>query len=72
MRTELLSYSCATIRSAGAVFMTLVNYQVPVWSIIFGAIVLSETLPLRFFAGLALILVGLAISQFNSLKRLWS
>ncbi len=61
-----------TIRSAGAVFMTLVNYQVPVWSMIFGAIVLSETLPLRFFAALALILVGLAISQFNSLKRLWS
>ncbi|MBB5723318.1 drug/metabolite transporter (DMT)-like permease [Loktanella ponticola] len=61
-----------TIRSAGAVFMTLVNYQVPVWSMIFGAIVLSETLPLRFFAALALILIGLAISQFNSLKRLWS
>lgn len=59
-----------TIRTAGAVFMTLVNYQVPVWSMIFGALILSETLPLRFFAALALILTGLAISQWRSLKKL--
>lgn len=59
-----------TIRSAGAVFMTLVNYQVPVWSMIFGVLILSETLPLRFFAALALILAGLAISQWRSLKKL--
>lgn len=57
-----------TIRSAGSVFMTLVNYQVPVWSMIFGAWILSETLPLRFFTALALILAGLAISQWQSLK----
>lgn len=59
-----------TIRSAGAVFMTLVNYQVPVWSMVFGALVLSETLPLRFFAALALILIGVAISQWKSLRKL--
>jgi drug/metabolite transporter (DMT)-like permease len=59
-----------TIRSAGAVFMTLVNYQVPVWSMIFGALILSETLPLRFFAALALILTGLAISQWGNLRQL--
>ncbi|WP_368187126.1 DMT family transporter [Aestuariibius sp. HNIBRBA575] len=58
------------IRSAGAVFMTLVNYQVPIWAMIFGAVVLSEALPLRFFAALGLILTGLAISQWYSLKRL--
>lgn len=60
-----------TIRSAGAVFMTLVNYQVPVWSMIFGTVVLSEVLPLRFFAALALIMIGLLISQWNSLKRIF-
>ena len=60
----------ATIRSAGAIFMTLVNYQVPVWSMIFGAWVLSEVLPLRFFVALGLILIGLAISQASNLKRL--
>ena len=59
------------IRSAGSVFMTLVNYQVPLWSVLFGTIVLSETLPLRFFAALGMILLGLAISQWGSLKRLF-
>jgi len=58
------------IRSAGSIFMTLVNYQVPVWSMIFGAIVLNEDLPIRFFAALALILCGLLISQWNSLRKL--
>ena len=60
-----------TIRSAGAVFMTLVNYQVPVWSMIFGTVVLAEVLALRFFAALALIMIGLLISQWNSLKRIF-
>ncbi|MEO0903483.1 MAG: DMT family transporter, partial [Pseudomonadota bacterium] len=61
----------ATIRSAGAIFMTLVNYQVPLWSMVFGAWVLSEVLPLRFFIALGLILLGLAISQWGNLKRLF-
>ncbi|MGB8622731.1 MAG: DMT family transporter [Paracoccaceae bacterium] len=60
------------IRSAGSVFMTLVNYQVPLWSVLFGVMVLSEDLPLRFFAALALILTGLAISQWRSLLRLFA
>lgn len=55
----------AVIRSAGSVFMTLVNYQVPVWSMVFGWLVLSEALPWRFFAALALILTGLLISQWR-------
>lgn len=61
-----------TIRTAGSVFMTLVNYQVPLWSMIFGVWILSEVLPLRFFAALLLILTGLAISQWGSLKRLFA
>ena len=60
------------IRSAGSGFMTLVNYQVPVWSMVFGAVVLSEALPWRFFAALALILLGLSVSQFGALKRLFA
>lgn len=60
----------ATIRSAGAIFMTLVNYQVPLWSMFFGALVLSEVLPLRFFVALGLILFGLAISQWTNLRKL--
>ena len=61
----------ATIRSAGAIFMTLVNYQVPLWSMFFGALVLSEVLPLRFFVALGLILIGLAISQWGNLRKLF-
>lgn len=61
-----------TIRTAGAVFMTLVNYQVPVWSMIFGAWILSEILPLRFFIALGLIMFGLTINQWASLKKLAS
>ncbi|MEM9787182.1 MAG: DMT family transporter [Pseudomonadota bacterium] len=62
----------ATIRTAGAVFMTLVNYQVPLWSMLFGAWILNEVLPLRFFAALGLILFGLAVSQWGNLRRLFA
>jgi drug/metabolite transporter (DMT)-like permease len=58
------------IRTAGSVFMTLVNYQVPLWSVLFGWAILNEDLPWRFFAALALILTGMAISQSASLRRL--
>jgi drug/metabolite transporter (DMT)-like permease len=60
----------SVIRTAGPSFMTLVNYQVPVWSMILGALVLSETLPGRFFVALALILLGLCISQWATLRDL--
>ncbi|HSG36413.1 MAG TPA: DMT family transporter [Paracoccaceae bacterium] len=59
------------IRSAGSVFMTLVNYQVPLWSVVFGAFVLREDLPFRFFAALALILCGLAVSQWRRPIRIF-
>ena len=51
------------IRSAGPSFISLVNYQVPIWSVIFGTLFLNEILPTRLFVALALILLGLAISQ---------
>ncbi len=59
----------AIIRNAGSVFLTLVNYQVPIWSMFFGAWVLSEALPARFYIALALILTGMAISQWFSLRK---
>ncbi|MFO6463972.1 DMT family transporter [Jannaschia sp. KMU-145] len=51
------------IRTAGPGFMTLVNYQVPVWSIVFGVTLLGEDLPGRFYVALALIAGGLFVSQ---------
>ncbi len=50
-------------RSAGPAFLSLVNYQVPVWSVLFGAWLLDETLPRQIFVALALILGGLLISS---------
>jgi drug/metabolite transporter (DMT)-like permease len=58
------------IRSAGPSFMTLVNYQVPLWAMLIGAGLLGEALPLRFFWALALILAGLAVGQWRDLRRL--
>ncbi|MGC1427815.1 MAG: DMT family transporter [Albidovulum sp.] len=51
------------IRTAGPSFLTLVNYQVPLWSVLFGVMVLDEALPPSFLWALGLILAGLAISQ---------
>ena len=59
------------VRSAGPVFMSLVNYQVPLWSVLLGALILSEPLPPSLVYAMFLILAGLAISQFGSLKRLF-
>ena len=53
----------SVIRSAGPSFLSLVNYQVPVWSVIFGALFLNEVLPARTFVALALIMLGLAVNQ---------
>lgn len=58
------------VRTAGSVFMTNVNYQVPLWSVVFGAVVLDETLPIEFFIALGIILTGLAISQGKNPIRL--
>lgn len=58
-------------REAGPVFFGLVNYQVPVWSVIFGAAVLAEPLPPSLLLALAMILSGVALSQLGGLRRLF-
>lgn len=59
----------AIITSAGPTFMSLVNYQVPVWAVIFGMLFLGEALPGSFAIALTLILVGLGVSQLRFLKK---
>ena len=54
------------VQSAGPSFMSLVNYQVPVWAVILGLVVLDEELPPQFLGALALILAGLAVSQLRA------
>ncbi|MGB1953244.1 MAG: DMT family transporter [Candidatus Puniceispirillum sp.] len=52
------------INRAGPSFLSLVNYQVPIWAVLIGTIALSEALPGHFITALVIILAGLAISQF--------
>lgn len=59
------------IREAGPTFMGLVNYQVPVWSVVLGALILGEALPASLISALALILAGVALSQGGALARLF-
>ncbi|MFV2033792.1 MAG: EamA family transporter, partial [Halocynthiibacter sp.] len=59
------------IRTAGPTFMSLTNYQVPLWSVLFGSIVLAEPLPASLLGALLLILSGVGLSQWGALSRLW-
>ncbi|MCA0922118.1 DMT family transporter [Pseudooceanicola nanhaiensis] len=60
------------IRDAGPTFLTLVNYQVPIWSVLAGSLLLAEPLPASLLGALALILAGVALSQVGALKRLFT
>lgn len=51
------------IKTAGPSFLSLVNYQVPIWAVLFGMIFLGEALPASFLAALGLILLGVTVSQ---------
>ncbi|MCV2887083.1 DMT family transporter [Ruegeria aquimaris] len=59
-------------RTAGPVFMSLTNYQVPIWSVLLGALVLGEPLPPTLLWALLMILTGVALSQYGALRRLFS
>jgi drug/metabolite transporter (DMT)-like permease len=51
------------VNAAGATFLSLINYLIPVWAVGVGALFLGERLPPSAFAGLAMILGGIVISQ---------
>jgi drug/metabolite transporter (DMT)-like permease len=59
------------IRSAGPVFMSLTNYLVPVFAVLFGAIFLAEPLPGSLISAMVLILCGVGLSQYGALRRLF-
>ena len=56
------------VRRAGPSFLSLVNYQVPIWAVVLGVIVLGETLPGHFLIALSIILVGVYISQLTGTR----
>ena len=53
------------INEAGPPFLSLVNYQVPVWALLIGFFILNENLPNTFVLALIIILFGLFISQYS-------
>jgi drug/metabolite transporter (DMT)-like permease len=59
------------IRGTGPVFLSLANYQVPLWSVILGIVLLAEPFQVNLVIAMALILFGLGLSQYGALKRLF-
>ncbi len=57
------------VKTAGPPFLSLVNYQVPIWAVIIGMVVLKEDLPGSFIWALGLILLGLAVAQIKLRRR---
>ncbi len=57
------------VKTAGPPFLSLVNYQVPIWAVIIGMVVLNEDLPSSFIWALGLILAGLAVAQIKPRRR---
>lgn len=51
------------IKSVGPTFLSLVNYLVPVWAILFGVYLNSELLEFQFFLATAFIFYGIILSQ---------
>ncbi len=60
-----------TIRSAGPTFVTLVNYMVPVWAVLFGVLLLNEALPSQIVIAMGLIFAGLAVNQSGAIQGLY-
>jgi len=60
------------ITTAGSLFMSLTSYQVPVWSVIFGVVLLGEALPPQLFLALGLILLGIGVSQSRAIAAMLS
>lgn len=48
---------------AGPSFVSLINYMIPVWAVIVGIVFMGEQLQINHFLALALILVGVGVSQ---------
>ncbi|MDJ0748168.1 MAG: DMT family transporter [Woeseiaceae bacterium] len=53
------------VEGPGPTFLSFVNYLVPAWAVIVGAVFLDESLSTSVFVGLALILSGIGLSEFG-------
>ena len=54
------------IQGPGPAFLSLVNYMVPAWAVVAGIVLLDESISRTVIYGLALILFGIACSEFGT------
>jgi len=57
------------IERSGATFLSQINFMVPLFGVLFGAIVLSEKLPTSAYIALIIIILALAISRYGQAQR---
>ena len=53
------------VQGPGPTFISLVNYLVPAWAVLAGAVFLDEALSPAMIGGLMMILLGIALSEFG-------
>lgn len=58
------------LQRAGPPFLSMVNFMIPIWAMIFGAALLGKTVEPRALAALALIFVGVGVAQGLPIGRL--
>ncbi len=51
------------LQSSGATFISIMNYLIPIWAILFGVIFFGEDVSWNYFAGLVIIILGIQLSQ---------
>ena len=51
------------LQTSGASFLSIMNYLIPAWAIIFGVIFFNEKILWNYFLGLFIIILGIKISQ---------
>ena len=57
------------IKKEGTIFLSLVNFKVPVWSTIFGFLILKEILPKHFYLASSFILIGILLAQLKKVIK---
>ena len=53
------------LQSSGATFISIMNYLIPIWAILFGVIFFGEDVSWNYFAGLVIIILGIQLSQYK-------
>ncbi len=51
------------LQTSGASFISIMNYLIPIWAILFGVIFFQEEIFMNYVVGLILVILGINISQ---------